>query len=165
MLGKDVKFKTKGAMNGESKVKGGPEFVLANCGSQYFEFGDMQPRFDKDVFYRTKRFMMNQKNALAPDRPLRIIHLVVDSFSRRHFFRKMNRTVEFLNKLNTGDEFRVFDFKIHNVRGADSIRNQIWVFGDKWPTKTNRLRDNVGSDSMWQYMKENGFVTMMGLES
>jgi hypothetical protein len=60
-----------------------------------------------------------------PDKKYVVLVLVVDSFSRNHFYRKLPRTVEFLNSLNTGAKFKAFDFLIHNVVGANSIQNQI----------------------------------------
>jgi hypothetical protein len=77
------------------------------------------------------------------------VHLVVDSFSRRHFFRKLPVTVDYLNELNKGADYRVFDFKLHNIRGKDSIMNQFWLFGDKLPKESGKLKDNLGDKAIW----------------
>ena len=52
--------------------------------------------------------------------------LTIDSYSRRHFFRKMPKTVKFLNNLNS--TFAAFDFKLHNVYGESSTDNMVPVF-------------------------------------
>jgi hypothetical protein len=57
------------------------------------------------------------------EKPLRIVYIVVDSFSRRHFYRKLPDTVQYLNSLNQDSDYRVFDFKLQNIRGKDSINN------------------------------------------
>jgi hypothetical protein len=48
----------------------------------------------------------------------------LDSLSRRHFFRKLPQTVDYLNELaEDGSGFKVYDFKVHNVIGADTAEN------------------------------------------
>lgn len=56
-----------------------------------------------------------------------IMLLVVDSASRRHFYRKLPKTVEFLDNLDS-KKHRLFDFKIHNVHGDNSVRNTLPIF-------------------------------------
>jgi hypothetical protein len=58
--------------------------------------------------------------------------LSIDSFSRRHFYRKLPKTVEFLNNLNNEGRYAAFDHKIHNLIGADTAENLAMVFGNKW---------------------------------
>jgi hypothetical protein len=93
----------------------------------------MRPRFNKKAFALAKKnleflrsnFSDQQGNPYSDDfAPIRIIHVTIDSFSRRHFYRKLKKTVNFINSLNSGKEFRAFDFKIHNVKNSDSIKNQ-----------------------------------------
>ena len=59
--------------------------------------------------------------------PVKIYHIAIDSFSRRHIFRKLEKTVKWVNELNKEDKYRVFDFKMHSVIGKDSIANQAHV--------------------------------------
>lgn len=49
-----------------------------------------------------------------------IAMITLDSFSRRHFFRKLPESVRLLNKLNAEGKWKVFDFKVHNVAGSDT---------------------------------------------
>jgi hypothetical protein len=53
----------------------------------------------------------------------------IDSFSRRHFYRKLPTTVNYLNKLRKNENYTVFDFKIHNVMGTDTAENLSNLFG------------------------------------
>lgn len=57
--------------------------------------------------------------------------LTIDSYSRRHFFRKLPKTVEFLNSLK-GSKYSVFDFKVHNIYSATSVENMVPVFGSNF---------------------------------
>jgi hypothetical protein len=108
------------------------EYIIGNWGEKHYEYGDIRPIYNEKVVSDRKKEFYN--GLLESSERIKIVHLVVDSYSRRHFFRKLPRTVEYLNSLNDmGSFYRVFDFKIHNVKGADSIENQIYVFSDKLP--------------------------------
>jgi hypothetical protein len=52
--------------------------------------------------------------------------LTVDSFSRRHFYRKMKKTIDYFNKGH--ENFSIFDFKLHNVIGQSSVQNIVPIF-------------------------------------
>lgn len=65
------------------------------------------------------------------EKPKIIFMLTLDSMSRRHFFRKMPKTVDYLNNLNKGDDYWAFDFKLHNILGPSSIGNQVPIFGGR----------------------------------
>ena len=95
------------------------EYVLANCGEETFEYADMHPKYNaKAAAKALKKFNSWDGRNYVMNEPIRIIHLVLDSFSRRHFYRKLPDTVGYLNKLNAGMDYRVFDFKMHNIKGA-----------------------------------------------
>ena len=101
-------------------------------------------------------------------RPLTVLMVVLDSLSRKHFYRKLNHTVDYLNQLDPS-QFRVFDFKIHNVMGDNSLPNvyPVWM-GRPLPVMSettkasNRQQDAdlLGNRSIWQHLKEKGFATM-----
>ena len=57
--------------------------------------------------------------------------LTLDSLSRRHFFRKLPKVIDFMNSLNLdkNSKFSIFDFKLHNILGGDSPENQVPIFG------------------------------------
>ena len=99
------------------------EFVLGSCDGSKFTSVVYIPRFKPEVFTETNKTIhrLGLKN-----KPLIVLILTIDSYSRRHFFRKMPKTVEFLNNLNTS--FPTFDYKIHNIIGTNSIANMIPVF-------------------------------------
>ena len=116
------------------------EYVFANWGEDTFEYADMRPKYNKEAAEKAAKFIENleRKNYLT-DEPIRIIHLTLDSYSRRHFFRKLPDTVRYLNELNAGMDYRVFDFKMHNIRGSDSIHNQIYT----WSRTITKKRDEI----------------------
>lgn len=101
-------------------------------------------------------------------RPLTVLMIVLDSLSRKHFYRKLNNTVDFLNQLNP-NKTRVFDFKIHNVMGDNSLPNvyPVWSGRPVQPlsesAKTfnrNQNTDLIGEASIWHYLNNQGFATM-----
>ena len=44
-------------------------------------------------------------------------------------YRKLPKTVEYLETLNKEESYAVFDFKIHNILGSNSVSNQVPIFG------------------------------------
>jgi hypothetical protein len=52
--------------------------------------------------------------------------VVIDSVSRRQFYRKLPSTVNFLNKINKN--LNVVDFKLHNVNGEYSHNSFMPIF-------------------------------------
>ena len=99
------------------------EFVFGSCDGKTFSNALHFPRFRKELLSERLKIMekLERKN-----KPLIVMMLTVDSYSRRHFFRKLPKTVEFLNQLN--GNFSVFDFKLHNVYGASSVENMVPIF-------------------------------------
>ena len=94
------------------------EFVLGSCDGSTFSNAVYTPRFKPEVFTETNKTI--HKLGLK-HKPLIVLMLTVDSYSRRHFFRKMTKTVEFLNSLNSS--FPAFDYKLHNIYGASTVAN------------------------------------------
>ena len=142
------------------------EFVLGSCDGSKFSNVVYIPRFKPDVFSETKETIhkLGLKN-----KPLIVLILTVDSYSRRHFFRKMPKTVEFLNSLNMS--FPTFDYKLHNIIGPTSIANMVPIFsGIKYldepfvSSENPQEYDVLIKDSMWGHFKSKGFVTLFGLE-
>jgi hypothetical protein len=57
--------------------------------------------------------------------------LTLDSFSRNHFYRKLERTVAWLQDLaKNSKSHSVFDFKLHNVLGTNTASNIIPILGE-----------------------------------
>ena len=99
------------------------DFAFGSCDGVKYNNALHFPRFNKTLYEQASEKM---KELQIKHKPLIVILLTIDSYSRRHFFRKMPKTVEFLNNMNPS--FAVFDFKIHNVLGASSTDNMVPVF-------------------------------------
>jgi hypothetical protein len=93
--------------------------------------------------------------------------LTLDSFSRNHFFRKLDRTVDLLNDISKSSNFTIFDFKLHNVHASDSIENMLPIFGET--EQANFLGDQdvdkLGEKGLWNIFRELGFVSVLGFEN
>lgn len=104
--------------------------------------------------------------------PLSVIMISVDSMSRKHFYRKMPITLEFLRSLDK-EKHRVFDFKIHNIIGDNSIPNVYGVMtGSSYPFENNKKKhenaqiedDLIKKEAIWTYLRSKGWVTFFGAE-
>ena len=102
------------------------EYVYGSCDGNLFNNALHYPRFKPELHKNAKEKM---KSLNITNKPLIVMLLTVDSYSRRHFFRKLLKTVEFLNSLNPS--FAVFDFKLHNEFGASSVENMVPIFTGK----------------------------------
>ena len=94
------------------------------------EHAAYKPRVKPDVYARVERDMADygKKYGTKP-RPMTVIHVMVDSLSRNHFYRNFPKTIEYLNTLEN-PPFSLFDFKINNVMGNNSPPNVIpWLTG------------------------------------
>lgn len=140
------------------------EFALGSCDNdnELLAQGNTVPIFNKNAYIEAKE--------KVKDKPKLIFFLTVDSFSRRHFFRKLPDTLEFLNKLNEDpeSEFDVFDFKLQNVLGGDSPSNQVPIFSGEAKFKRgysgNQNTDFLGEKAIWNKLREKGFVSLLGFE-
>ena len=92
--------------------------------------------------------------------------LTIDSYSRKHFFRKLPKTTEYLNQLNSGSEFAVFDFQLHNILSGDSVENMIPVLSDTYVDEFfgDQEVDHLGSSALWNILGDLGFITVLGFE-
>jgi len=93
--------------------------------------------------------------------------LTIDSISRRLFYRKLPKTVDYLNTVSA-DKFLLYDFKIHNVMGEYSAHNLMPMWFGDMPYKM--FKETVYGDpfyeqSIWKYLSEKGFVTGFVMES
>lgn len=127
------------------------EYVFASCSPDdlAFERAVYIPRYDADAVARAKTNM--DKLGLKGKKYIVLI-FVVDSFSRNHFYRKLPKTVEYLNSLNKGEKYKAFDFLIHNIVGTNSVGNQAPLLGkgivEEYVGDLNR--DFAGKDALWQ---------------
>ena len=140
------------------------EFAVAACGAE-FNQAVLTPVFRPKVYQRAKETMENRSKG-GKVRPISVVFISVDSFSRRHFYRKMTETVKTLNRMNKNKVFSVFDFKVHNVVGINSPINMVPMFTNQTLKEhTNPPRsDLLGQYSLWSIAKRWGFVTFLGFE-
>jgi hypothetical protein len=136
------------------------EFAIGSCDGKTYNSAIYNPRFNQTAFQAAKDIK---------HKPLIVMLLTVDSYSRRHFFRKMPKTVAFLNDLPSN--YSVFDFKLHNIYGGSSVENMVPIFSGMnyldlpyVEKDTPREYDVLKNDSMWGYFRSKGFVTLFGLE-
>ena len=141
------------------------DFAIATCkpDSRVFELYFHQPRNNPQIHKRLDSYKGNSRS-----KPMIILMPVVDSFSRRHFYRKLPLTVDYLNLLNGNEsEWSVFDFKLHNIIGADTAENMNRIFGEKWVKRFdgNQNTDFHGETAIWTILKSKGFVTLFGSDA
>ena len=129
------------------------EYAYATCDKdkkQFLENVEYHHRAKKEVLNRTSH-----------QDPVIILSLTLDSVSRRSFYRRMNKTVDYLNSIHSS--YQVFDMKIHNVMGeysADNIMPQL--LGD---VSFKMFRETVTKDfyydrAIWKFAKEKGFASL-----
>jgi hypothetical protein len=84
-------------------------------------------------------------------------------------FRKLPNTIKLLDKINKGEEFAVFDFKIHNILAPTSVDNQVPIFAPldrfMFNFEGDQAVDNLGETALWNQLRELGFVSLLGLEN
>lgn len=142
------------------------EFALGSCGNS-FTNAEMRPRYVEEAEKRANETRSRrERHGKGRNRPLSVVFIAVDSFSRRHFYRKLPTTVAFLNALNNQSTYSVFDFKVHNVHGLNSPGNMVPMFTNTtmhFREKPAR-KDYFGDNSLWAIAREWGFVTFVGFE-
>jgi len=142
----------------------GSEFVYAACGGQFTQ-AQYIPTKNETAYEQVKATM---RDLGLKHKPLSIVFLSIDSFSRRHFFRKLPQTLSTLNSLNAQESgYRVFDFKLHNVLGATSTENMVPMFGNSPFLEVPQppYRDLLGPGALWNIFKSKGYMTLMGYEN
>lgn len=98
-------------------------------------------------------------------KPMNIIMLVFDSLSRRMFFRRFPKTLNYLNN-KLPDEYSMFDFKLNNVMGRNSeMFFNPTLFGDiKMERKNNQAGDFHTENAIWTHLHKTGFVSLIGAD-
>lgn len=153
-------------------VKKHIEWAIATCRDRPFRFEmfQMRPRFNYEFHDRALSYINNLQDKTGVKKPpLTIAMITLDSFSRRHFFRKCPNVVEKLNQLEADGKWKVFDFKLHNIIGSNTSENQSNIFGRTYKGFRNRDavkgKDFFGDHAIWRLMKKRGFVTLLGFEA
>ncbi|CAG9325560.1 unnamed protein product [Blepharisma stoltei] len=138
--------------------------------SEEYAFGSCNSRKTtgfEHVVYKVKpnhESLERAKNSLC-GKPINIVMLVIDSLSRRMFFRKLPKSVEYLNSI--AKNVSIFDFKLHHVMGQNSQYSFMptW-YGDIPIVVSSMNKGDLYYDiSIWKYLHERGFVTMMGMDN
>lgn len=138
------------------------EYIFASCSND-----PNVPFQDISYINRLNKTALSRAQNSSLSAPLHIIMLVLDSVSRRSFFRKLPQTIDLLNHLS--DSFEAFDFKLHNVMGEHSNESFMpTFFGDM---QYQRLQGKVYGDpfyerAVWKKMSEKvgnrqGFVSFL----
>ncbi|CAG9327038.1 unnamed protein product [Blepharisma stoltei] len=141
------------------------EFALGSCDenpNNWYKEAHMTPRFNETAY--------NMAKSKTKGKPKIIFMLTLDSLSRRHFFRKLPKTVDFLNSLNhENSEYWAFDFKLHNILKPNSVGNQVPIFGgiEKFVEffEGNQNIDYLGDTALWNILREKGYISLFGLEN
>jgi hypothetical protein len=148
------------------------EWAIASCRdtAYKYELHQMKPRHLPEVeasALHTTQALEQEANSTKP--PLTIAMLTLDSFSRRHFYRKLPKTIELLNQIEAEGVWKVHDFKLHNIIGTDTAENQSFIFGRSFQGFASRSRmregDFFGKSAIWSYFREKGFVTLLGFDA
>ena len=163
-------FVKKSSISEEIHITSSTDFAVGWCkksentaATEFFLF----PRFKSNSYLSALQSMRkSHENSSAEPRskPLLLLFLTPDSLSRSHFYRKLPQTVEYLNSLK---DYRVYDFKLHNVIGADTSENQMLVFGETWVKNFpgSQFLDYHGASAIWSILKPLGFMTMWGTDA
>ena len=142
------------------------EFAFGTCdrNREFFDQATYILRPNETEYQSTLRKMKELAPA-NPQKPFIVMLLVIDSYSRKHFYRKMPLTAAYLNSLNHGSQYKVFDFKLHNIIGGNSVANQIPILSLKPSIDDfNPNQDFTGNSSLWSVFKSKGFMTYFGFE-
>jgi len=155
---------TESEYRNETVLEVDSEYVLGACGESGYGNAQLIPKFNKQAWDRAKQAIAAKGNFT---RPIVILFLALDSFSRRHFYRKMPLTVSFLNQLNSQSNFTVFDFKLHNVMGNNSPQNMVPMFSNASLSDSFKPVDYdvLGETAIWALLKKWGFVVATGFEN
>jgi hypothetical protein len=159
----DRKFKVRKYNGNPVDLKGDEEYVLATCGEKKFNLIQTRPRFKQEVYDRAMKKSRNYKRMF--DKPVTIANIIIDSFSRRHFFRKLENTIQLLNNLNRNSTHAVYDFKIHNINGPGSIENMVASLAGTSKSRRTDSRNTYNKNDIWNLLSDLGFVTYVGQEN
>jgi hypothetical protein len=146
------------------RVPSNTEFALGSCEEDLdakFNEAFLMPRFNQTAYDKAK--------ALTTGKPKVIFMLTVDSYSRRHFYRSLPKTIDYLNSLNQDSDLLAYDFKLHNVLGSSSIENQVPIFVGKEKYADGHEGDQevdfLGDAAIWNLLREKGYISLLGLEN
>ncbi|CAG9318175.1 unnamed protein product [Blepharisma stoltei] len=143
----------------KEKLNKNTDFLLATCDySNNFEVAWHRPIYNPELHWNAQCLSHREK---LP-KPLFILTLGLDSFSRRHFFQKLPETVKVINSF--AEKFKIYDFKLHNIAGKATVENITPIFiDDKYAKKlkASTKKDKMGGRAIWVDFKNRGFITSL----
>ena len=138
---------------------------------KFYEIPEVKNRVKQTMTEMQQKYDKN-KTSKGKTKPLTVINLFLDSISRKTFYRRLTKTIEFLNNLDR-EKFKVYDFKLHSVLADNSLPNlyPLWT-GKHYKGKSkkvmqeNKLKkeDLIYSESVWKDLRDKGWVTAFGVE-
>ena len=137
------------------------EFALGMCNNeQTYKQAAMLPIFNQSLF--------NESKSKVIGKPRIIFFLTLDSFSRKHFFRKIPAVISLLNNLDIYyPDLAAYDFKLHNVKDKETIHNMGPIFAghDKF-TLTGGLTDPdaYGDKALWNILRKKGYISLLAVD-
>lgn len=142
----------------EVRLKGNEDFVVARCGQEsQFDIVATEP------LYNNRRHKEAMQAIPRDSRPKIIMLLVLDSFSRRHFYQKLPRTLQYLSSLQSSP-YLPLDFKFHNVQGDGSVQNTIPIFAPFLGSSSLRYGDMLNQTALWATAKRQGYISAVYFE-
>ena len=157
------------------KLANGEEWALGSCTDSETIEGATYQIFVNESSKAEVRDRMrehSQKFNTTQIKPLTVINLFLDSISRKNFYRHLPATTEFLNALS-GDKFRVFDYKLHEALGDNSVPNLYPLWTGEFFTGQSKeereynkvqVRDILGDQALWNLMRSRGWATLFAAE-
>lgn len=151
------------------------EYALGFCSNQTLNITDDQTRnkIDRNLVQHASmtplfnKTLYDKSLKMVKTKPRIIFMLTLDSFSRRHFYRKLPKVVNFLNQSQILlPKVAVYDFLMQSTFSSKSITNQGPVFGGiSYKKRRHPIgKDNIGRDSMWSFFKNQGYITFVGMD-
>jgi hypothetical protein len=158
------------------------EFAMIKC-SLFVKQAYLINKFSSSASNRAKNITANliESSNSQSYKPLGVYILTLDSVSRRHFFRKLKKSVEYLNSTIVDSEnFVLYDFLINNVHGGSTQANLVnMLLGKNFDihnlelslehAKGNENNDEffkgVQEKSLWKIYEKKGFVTLFSFET
>ena len=140
------------------------EFVYAGCNNTLTN-ANLRPKFQPSAYRRAQAIIASKSTF---KRPLILLLVTIDSFSRRQFYRKLPQTASFLNSLHLQGDFSIFDYKLHNSLGPNSVFNMIPVLANQSDLRKHQNapeEEVLGNGTLWKVLKSLGYVTLLGFES
>ena len=152
------------------------EFIIVKCRkTQKQAFRVLH--FSQEASNRSKNITLKIESLLkiSKNKPIGIYIIMLDSVSRKHFYRNLPNTIHYLNSktLQSNSSLVVYDFLINNAHDFHTTANIIpFLFGKTVETHesiTNNLKRTNPSDnnaykyiqesSLWKFYERLGYVT------